>query len=177
MSDPLEPAESAIVVGVPAAEGLVSRWRRLYDPAATWGVPAHVTVLYPFVPPRALDEAVFDGIQDIATNTPRFQITLDAVDRFGDEVLYLRPSPQRRFADLTARFFKTWPDCPPYGGIHDEVIPHLTVAAGEGREHFDEIEADVSPSLPVAASVDSLWLMTGSMAPDSWRTVKTFPLA
>ena len=32
-------------------------WRTRFDPAAALGVPAHVTSLWPFVPPPAIDAA------------------------------------------------------------------------------------------------------------------------
>jgi hypothetical protein len=41
---------SAVLVPVPEAERVVSRYRARLDGAAALGVPAHVTVLYPFVP-------------------------------------------------------------------------------------------------------------------------------
>ena len=57
---PMEPemtvpmaAQSAVLVSVPEAEPAVSRYRARLDRAGAWGVPAHVTILYPFVaPPR-----------------------------------------------------------------------------------------------------------------------------
>jgi hypothetical protein len=36
-----------------AGEPAVSRHRARLDRAAAWGVPAHVTILYPFVTPSA----------------------------------------------------------------------------------------------------------------------------
>ena len=41
--------EAALVVIVPEAEPLVARFRAKYDPAAGWGVPAHITINYPFI--------------------------------------------------------------------------------------------------------------------------------
>jgi hypothetical protein len=38
------------------ADSLVERHRQHLDAAATWGVPAHVTVLYPFVEPAQVDD-------------------------------------------------------------------------------------------------------------------------
>ena len=42
--------EAALVVIVPESEPLVERFRAKYDPAAGWGVPAHITINYPFIP-------------------------------------------------------------------------------------------------------------------------------
>jgi hypothetical protein len=47
------PIESAIVVRIPETERLVGRFRADLDVAAALGVPAHVTVLAPFVPPAS----------------------------------------------------------------------------------------------------------------------------
>jgi pimeloyl-ACP methyl ester carboxylesterase len=45
---------------VPEAERVVRRHRERFDPAALAGVPAHVTVMYPFVPPPQIDNIVLD---------------------------------------------------------------------------------------------------------------------
>ena len=45
--------ETALVVEVPEAEPLVSQWRAQHDWSAQRGVPAHITILYPFAPPSA----------------------------------------------------------------------------------------------------------------------------
>ena len=42
--------ETALVIAVPEAEPLVSDWRAQHDWSAQRGVPAHITLLYPFVP-------------------------------------------------------------------------------------------------------------------------------
>ena len=47
--------ESGLVVLVPQAEALVKPFRDRYDPSAATGVPAHITLLYPFKPPDEID--------------------------------------------------------------------------------------------------------------------------
>jgi hypothetical protein len=42
---------TALIVGVPAADPLVSVHRPRFDVTGGWEVPAHVTVFYPFGPP------------------------------------------------------------------------------------------------------------------------------
>jgi hypothetical protein len=42
-------SQSALIAAVPAVELVVGGWRERDDSAATRGVPAHVTLLYPFV--------------------------------------------------------------------------------------------------------------------------------
>src|SRR5215216_5253276 len=48
---------SALIVAVPEAEPLVGGWRLRYDDASL-GVPAHVTLLFPFMPAEELGEAL-----------------------------------------------------------------------------------------------------------------------
>ena len=52
------PTETAVIAAVPKAEPVVSEHRQQLDVAAGWGVPAHVTVLYPFVAPEALSDTL-----------------------------------------------------------------------------------------------------------------------
>src|SRR5215207_2399787 len=54
------PTESALLIPVPAAEPTLQRWRERLDPACRLGVPAHVTLLYPFVAPAALDDVTIN---------------------------------------------------------------------------------------------------------------------
>lgn len=53
--------ETAVLLRVPEAEPLVREWRAKGDPSAAHGVPAHVTLLYPFVPSVAAN-AVSAGL-------------------------------------------------------------------------------------------------------------------
>jgi len=47
------PVESSLMIVVPEAERLVKPFREKYDPSAAVGVPAHITLLYPFKLPVA----------------------------------------------------------------------------------------------------------------------------
>jgi RNA polymerase sigma factor (sigma-70 family) len=49
---------------IPEAEPLVGDLRRALDHSAGWGIPAHVTILYPFVPP---DDATSSEVRSKAT--------------------------------------------------------------------------------------------------------------
>ena len=45
------PTQTAVIVPAPAVDSLVDEHRRHLEVAASWGVPAHVRILYPFVEP------------------------------------------------------------------------------------------------------------------------------
>jgi hypothetical protein len=88
------------------------------------GVPAHVTVLFPFADGAAVDEA---ALTELLSRFRAFDFVLDRLEHFEGGVAWLRPNPSAPFEDLTAAVWQRWPDHPPYEGEYDEVIPHLTV--------------------------------------------------
>ncbi len=169
--------ETAVIVPVPAAEAVAGPRRAHFDPAASWGVPAHVTVLYPFVPPALVDERVLSAVAAAVRSVPAFDCEFGEIGRFGDEVLWLRPDPSRPFRDLTAALWRAFPEHPPYGGAYDEVTPHLTIAHGTGAPAFAAIEAELRGALPVRQRVERAVLLAGSAQRDSWRAVAEFALS
>src|SRR5262245_40443086 len=122
--------ESALVIEVPEAEPLVSEWRAQYDWSAQRGVPAHITILYPFAPTETIDDERLGGLRDLFSAHAAFSFALLRVARWPD-VAWLAPDPDEPFRALIAAVVARYPEYPPYEGIHDEVIPHLTVAEGD----------------------------------------------
>jgi len=174
-----EATQSAVLVAVPEAEPVVSRHRARLDGAAALGVPAHVTVLYPFVPPPAITAGVLAALAGAVTSVGAFECRFPATAWFGEEVLWLAPQPDEPFRALTRAVCAAFPGYLPYRGGFDDVIPHLTVGDRPpgGAADLRAAEAGIRPALPVAARVSRAWLMTGSTAPDSWRPVAELPLA
>lgn len=169
-------AESALVIEVPEAEPAVAQWRELYDPGAKWGVPAHITVVYPFVPPDTIDDTLLERVSGVVGGIEAFDFVLDEVDQFGTEVLYLTPSPQERFVALTSAIVAAWPQHQPYGGAHDEAIPHLTIAHTNRGASFSAVRSRVDEHLPIRGRADTMSLMTGTLEAASWETRHRFAL-
>ncbi len=48
---------------VPQSEGLVKRFRDAFDPSAAQGVPAQVTIRYPFIALQDIGSAVLDELR------------------------------------------------------------------------------------------------------------------
>jgi hypothetical protein len=168
-------AETALLVPVAAAEPLVRKHRHATDPVAPLGVPAHITVLYPFVPPDDVDQSVCDGITDVLADVQEFDFSLTGVRSFPDGVLYLTPEPTQPFVAITEALTAAWPEYPPYGGAYDEVIPHLSVAMANGSS-ADELETVLNGGLPLATRAHAVWLMEGQ--PDArWAIRAVFPLS
>src|SRR6266704_7013965 len=59
---------------------------------------------------------------------------------------YLAPQPAQPLRALTAAVTETWPQTPPYGGMFDEVVPHLTVATQVEPQVADRIEQQLAPA-------------------------------
>jgi 2'-5' RNA ligase len=171
------PDESALLVPVPALDALVHQWRIQLDPSAQRGVPAHVTVLYPFVPANRIDDDVVGTLRALFASCPSFAFAVAGVDWFGDTVAYLRIAPPEPFVELTAAVGRAYPDYPPYGGEHAEVVPHLTLGMGPDTDALRRAAAAVAPSLPIGATAGEVWLMTGGANTRTWRLHTAFALA
>src|SRR5215831_9843437 len=76
--------QTALLVPVPAAEPIVGRHRARHDAAARDGVPAHVTVLYPFLPPAGIGESLLASLGRLFAGFAAFEFTLDRVGWFGE---------------------------------------------------------------------------------------------
>jgi hypothetical protein len=107
-------AESAILVPVPEAEPVAGHLRARLDRPAGRGVPAHVTVLYPFVP-QITDAAVTQAAAAVAS-VAGFECRFAGIQWFGEDVLWLAPEPSAPFLALTAAVHAAFPHYPPFGG-------------------------------------------------------------
>jgi len=104
----------------------LERLRRRHVPDAPLGVPAHQTLLYPFVPADVLDATVRARLATIFTTTPAFDFELAKIARWPD-TLYVRPAPAAPFASLATRLAEAWPEYPLYGrGVG--FAAHVTIA-------------------------------------------------
>jgi 2'-5' RNA ligase len=173
----VEPTQSALIVPIPEAEPAVSGLRERLDTAAGWGIPAHITVLYPFLPPAHLTPPVLAAVRLIAAGVPGFFLSLDRVAWFADRVLWLAPDPAEPFRELTNRIANRFPLAQPYGGDFAEVVPHLTVGHDHPWADLDAAATEVGQHLPIRARVTSLRLIAGTPQPgESWHTLTDFPL-
>ena len=164
---------TALIVAVPEAEALVGEWRAKHDWSAQHGVPAHITVLFPFVPAEEVDAQLLGDLRDLFASQSAFTYRLPRVDRF-PEVAWLTPEPPEPFTHLIELIASRYPDYPPYEGAHDEVIAHLTIAEG-GAELQDEVDAALTPSLPIEAEAREVTMIVEDES-GQWHTGERFPL-
>ena len=174
---------SALLVAVPEAEPVVREHRARHDSSARDGVPAHLTVLYPFLPPASIDGAVLASLRRVFAGFAPFDVTLDRVSWFGADVVWLAPRDDEPFRARTGAAFAAFPGCPPYGGGYADVIPHLTIGDQGDPGALRAAAEAVRGHLPVGARVAEVALMAGPAPgnpenpPGQWRTLAAFPLA
>ena len=99
---------SAIIVRVPVP-ARIARLRRQWDRSAAIGVPPHVTILFPFLPPDRLEASVRHQLADIAAAHDAFDVRFTAVGRFPG-LLYLAPEVAEPFVALTEAYVEHFPD-------------------------------------------------------------------
>jgi len=170
--------ETAVLVLVPEAEAAVAEHRAHLDMAASWGVPAHLSVVYPFVPPADVDDDVLAGLAAAVGTVAAFDCVFPRTERFGADVLWLAPEPDAPFRELVAAVVAAFPAHQPYGGLYEEPTPHLTI--GELRlgsaEELAAAERAVQAHLPIRARIERAVLLAGRPEQDSWRPLADFAL-
>ena len=153
---------AALVVIVPEAEPLVGKFRSKHDPIAALGLPAHITINFPFTPGVDPSPDTLSRLRKTFAAAQPFSFTLDHVGRFPN-TLYLAPVPSDPFVRLTNRIADEFPESPPYEGQFDSVIPHLTFASSSDSDLLVSVGqafSDTAPlHLPLKATANQVWLI------------------
>ena len=139
-------AETALICKIPEVERYIAHYRERYDPPARRRVPAHVTILYPFLPLSHIDGTVVAQLREIAAGVRSFDYRLSQLRRFPVS-LYLAPQPDQPFSALTDAVWRAFPDYPPFAGKFTTVVPHVTVAHGD-EPTLCQIEVELRIALP-----------------------------
>ena len=167
---------TTLIVPVPAAEPLVAGRRRRWDPSAMAGVPAHVTVLHPFKPIDGLTPAVLARLRQVCAMLPRFGFDLRRVGRFDGAVVYLAPEPAEPFRAMTRALAEHFPDCPPYGGVHADIVPHLTVAHTSSALALDRVATDLARRLNPGIYAEARAVTLLARSAGRWHPHSALPL-
>ncbi len=171
------PTQTAVIALVPEAESLVGNYRQRLDASAVWGVPAHVTVLLPFLAPHEVDEQVIATLT-AAVSVPAFDCRFTQARWFGHDVLYLAPEPSESFRELTAAVWRAFPQHPPYGSRLRRRHP---TPDGRGPTtgrptHPPGRRANGAARPPVDRPYRQAVLVAGTQAPASWRVIQRLSL-
>lgn len=151
---------TGLVVPLPELEPLVAGWRSRFDAEVT-GVPAHITVLVPWIPPDELTDADLDAVGQLAKSWDAFEVSFTEFRFFpadgGTNVHWLAPEPADPFMGLTDDVATCWPEYPPYGGAYgSEPTPHLTVSSTAADDELSEMFEMIQAQLPISTRATEL---------------------
>jgi 2'-5' RNA ligase len=137
------------------------------------GLPAHVTILFPFIPVDNLDPSVGAAVAELAAEREPFRARFEQV-LHQDSMVWLVPGQQEPFLELTTAVVARWPAYLPYGGAYDSLIAHLTLVESSN----DAIARATSAALgqgPFEVLVEELQLI-GEVESGGWRELGRFRL-
>jgi 2'-5' RNA ligase len=108
---------------LPVITGIV-----LMVPEARAVVPtAHITILAPFGKDQEPTPDEIDDVAEYFADQTPFDFRLTELCTFPDGTRYLAPDPASRFSRMTHALNQLFPEYPPYDGVFDIVVPHLTI--------------------------------------------------
>ena len=167
---------SGLIIEVPEAEPAVGEPRSRLDGNARLGIPAHITVLFPFMPPAYIDDAVLRRLTGIFAAVPAFEHRLVRTSWFGEDVLWLAPDDDAPFRSLTESVHQAFPDYPPFGGQYEDVVPHLTIADRGPLDQMQAAALRVEKHLPISCVARGVSLMVQRHASGAWTRADWFAL-
>lgn len=167
---------SALIVEVPEAEPAVREPRARLDGSARLGIPAHITVLFPFVPPAYIDDSVVGRLAGVFSAVPTFGHRLVRTNWFEENVLWLEPEDDAPFRSLTESVHREFPDHPPFDGRFEDVVPHLTIADRCPLGQMQSAEQLVQKHLPIDCIATGVSLMVQRDASGAWSRAASFAL-
>ena len=136
----------------PDADPVVGTWRAEHDSASRHGIPAHVTVRSPFLPP---DHWADPTLSRLKTFLPMPLTLARLEDRPGALVIVVEPDDHLR--ELRAATTQAWPTLPPHKENHRPFAYHMTVVrTPDARVRSNAGEA-LAPHLPLVVTGTEMW--------------------
>ena len=165
--------ETVLLIPVPEADDLLRPWLTRFDPSSRAGIPAHVTLIHPFLSPARIDANVVAKLTRIFSTTVRFRFQLTGVGGFPG-VVYLAPEPVEPFLALIRLLVQAFPETPPYGGQFANIVPHLSVARLTPPAVLDDVAREVAHVVPIDVDADRVLLMRAGAR--AWTVSREFKL-
>ncbi|MFE2142472.1 2'-5' RNA ligase family protein [Streptomyces sp. NPDC059456] len=166
-----EPGTTAVVIVLPDAAPLLdAAWR--IDPALVRpGLPAHVSLLYPFVPQSALTGEDETGVRSLAAGFPAADLVLEEVVTAPGFVAVSVPGLQ----PIADAFHARWPGLRPYGGrFGARPASHVTVAMGAENAAAARVRDALGSLLPLHTRAAAVELVV--LTEEGWQSRFTAPL-
>jgi 2'-5' RNA ligase len=138
------------------------------------GIPFHITLLFPFAPQPELSEELLAKTRAFFAARRPFKFELVRVAMWPQDV-YAVPEPDDQLLDCMYALHALFPEWPPYGGIHDTVVPHATLGEDlDAAAAFPEIERRLRTHVPCCYRADAATLLE-EYEPDRWRERERIP--
>lgn len=169
--------ETALSIVIPEAEQPTAAFRaRHLARAVARRIPAHVTVLYPFVEAEAVDGRLLERLSSHFAAFEPFEFELARIESF-DAHVWLAPEPSERFIDVILRTCASFPEQPPYGGAFAGSVPtpHLTIGEGDVALLLALAHRELGGRLPLGGRVETVALLE-EQADGTWMQRAHFAL-
>ena len=141
----------------PDAEPVVGRWRAEHDVAARYGIPAHVTVRTPFLPPEQWRDPTLSSLERFLP----IEMTLARLeDRPGALVVLVEPDDGLR--GITEAVGLQWPSLPPHKENRPDLAYHVTVVRTPNDDIRSQAREAIAPHLPLNVTGTEWWASAGS---------------
>jgi 2'-5' RNA ligase len=152
--------------------------RRVHDRQFRRWMP-HVTLLYPFLPRRALADAV-PAAQEALADVASFAVTLARVDVFrhhgGTATVWLAPEPKGALVAVHARLVRRFPECDATGRFAGGFTPHLSVGQARGDEALHGFLRELEGWTPVTFTARQVSVIVREQPPqDVFRVFDEVP--
>jgi 2'-5' RNA ligase len=140
-----------------------------FDPDDTL---AHVTLIVPFLPPDRVTPSVEQDLEEIFSRAEPPEFRLTGACGFPGGFVYLAVDSPYSIVGLVRSIVARWPEAPPYGGRHSDLVPHVTVWDDPDGRVPDEVLRIVSHLQPVRVVAREVELV--SLTPPSWTVLRRF---
>ncbi|MFJ6571887.1 2'-5' RNA ligase family protein [Streptomyces sp. NPDC091292] len=161
---PAPTGTTAVVITLAEADVLLDAARQVNASLVRPGLPAHVTLRYPFLPAAELSAATDRAVRDFAAATPAREVELTEVTTAQGFVAVAVPALQ----PVADAFGELWPGMAPYSGRFGPHPPtHVTVATGSTDEETLTVATRLRPLLPLTARAGALHLAVRE--DEGWR--------
>ncbi|GAA5176070.1 2'-5' RNA ligase family protein [Pseudonocardia eucalypti] len=169
-----ELGRTALVIPVPEADPALAAVGTRYPRLARPGLPAHLTVLYPWLPAAYVDDRARRSCAALAATAEPAEAEFREIG-VHPGMVFLRPADPGPVDRLIAGARTRWPELPPYGGKYPDSPAHVSLAlGGMSPEEVDGVRDLVGPMLPITSRLAELWLV--ALGPDGWLATDRWPL-
>lgn len=159
-----DPEKTALVTLLPAAQHLLEVAATVNPALARPGIPAHATILYPFLPAAQLTATNAERLREVAASLPVVDVSLTEMVTERGFVAVAVPALQQAMESVCA----AWPELRPYDGRFGATPPvHVTVAMGASDQEVERIAAAVARMLPVRERIEAVQVV--ALTAEGWR--------